>query len=122
MEELQIITHQQNDLKIAEVISTGILIKNIDDGKDLAANLYYQGFDNVIVHEKSISPDFFDLKTRIAGEILQTFSNFRVKLAILGDFTSYASKSLNDFIFESNKMGQINFVSSLEEALKILGR
>ncbi|QMW04255.1 DUF4180 domain-containing protein [Spirosoma foliorum] len=122
MEELQIITHQQNDLKIAEVISRDILIKNIDDGKDLAANLYYQGFDNVIIHNKSIAPDFFDLKTKVAGEILQTFSNFRIKLAIVGDFTTYASKSLNDFIFESNKMGRINFVSSIEEAVSKFGQ
>ncbi|MCK7528774.1 MAG: DUF4180 domain-containing protein [Ignavibacteriales bacterium] len=30
--------------------------------------------------------DFFDLKTGIAGEILQKFSTYNVRLAILGDF------------------------------------
>ena len=39
----------------------------------------------------------------MAGEILQKFSNYRVRLAIVGDFTPYSSKSIKDFIYESNK-------------------
>lgn len=56
----------------------------------------------------------------MAGEILQKFSNYRVRLAIVGDFTSYSGKSIRDFIYESNKKGQINFVSTTEEALNVL--
>jgi len=63
-----------------------------------------------------INPDFFDLKTGFAGEILQKFSNYKVKLAIIGDFSSFTSKSLRDFILESNKHGHINFVSTIDEA------
>ncbi|WP_449401649.1 DUF4180 domain-containing protein [Chryseobacterium wanjuense] len=55
--------------------------------------------DKVIIHEKNITPEFFDLKTKIAGDILQKFSNYRVKLAIVGDFSKYESKSIKDFIF-----------------------
>ena len=39
-------------------------------------------------------------------------------LAIIGDFEKYESKSLNDFIFESNKGKQINFVTTVEDGLK----
>jgi hypothetical protein len=54
----------------------------------------------------------------MAGEILQKFSTYRVQLTIVGDFSMYNSKSLKDFIFESNKGNQINFISSTTEALK----
>ena len=54
----------------------------------------------------------------MAGDILQQFSNFRVRLTLVGDFTLFDSKSLKDFIFESNKGNQINFVPSIEGALK----
>jgi len=117
---MQIKTHQISNTNIAEVISDEIIINSAQDGLDLLGNIYYQGFDRVIIHEKNIIPKFFDLKTKIAGDILQKFSNYRVKLAIIGDFTQYESKSFNDFMFESNKTSHINFVESLHEALEKL--
>ncbi|MES2133415.1 MAG: DUF4180 domain-containing protein [Bacteroidota bacterium] len=114
---MKIETHTINNTKIAEVIATDVIIKSTEDGLDLLGNLYYQDFDKIIIHEQNISPDFFDLKTGIAGEILQKFSNYRVSLAIVGDFTQYSGKGIKDFIYESNKAGQINFVSSVSEAL-----
>ncbi|TPD66080.1 DUF4180 domain-containing protein [Flavobacterium microcysteis] len=115
---MKIETHTLNNTNIAEIISDDEIIKTTDDGLDLLGNLYYQGFDKIIVHEKNITPDFFDLKTGIAGEILQKFSTYRVRLAIVGDFSKYQSKSLKDFIFESNKVGQIYFLPSLSEGLE----
>jgi hypothetical protein len=119
---VKIETHQINDIKIAEVTSTDMVIRTIEDGSDLLGNLYYQDYDKIIIHQENITPDFFDLKTGIAGEILQKFSNYRVRLAIVGDFSQYLGKSFNAFIFESNKAGQINFVSSVSEALSKLAK
>ena len=53
----------------------------------------------------------------IAGEILQKFSNYRVRLAIVGDFTKFTSNSLHEFIYESNKGRFIHFVSAKLEAM-----
>jgi hypothetical protein len=114
---MKIETLQVNDIKIAEVVSENIVIASKDDGLELMGNLYYQGYDKIIIYEKNITPEFFDLKTGIAGEILQKFSNYRIRLAIVGDFTSYRKNSLKDFIFESNKIGRINFVGSKSEAI-----
>ncbi|KYG80796.1 DUF4180 domain-containing protein [Roseivirga echinicomitans] len=110
--------HEVGEFQIAEVTSEGFVINDKEDGLDLLGNLYYQGFDHVILHKDNITSDFFDLKTGIAGEILQKFSNYRVKLAIIGNFEVHQSKSLQNFIFESNKLRQINFAESLEEAIK----
>lgn len=113
-------THLVHDAKIAEVISDGIIITTPNDGLELMVNLYYQDFDKIILHAKNISSAFFDLKTGIAGEILQKFSTYRVRLAIVGDFNLYTSKSLKDFIYESNKLKQINFVDTTTEAINAL--
>src|SRR5688572_33236175 len=112
---MQIVAHHTN--RIAEIIAEDIIIHTAQDGSDLLGNVYYQGFESVILHEKNITPEFFDLKTGIAGEILQKFSNYRVKLAIVGDFSKYQSKSMKDFIYESNKGKQVNFVDSSEDAI-----
>ncbi|MGG7469432.1 DUF4180 domain-containing protein [Chryseobacterium arthrosphaerae] len=114
---MKIKSHEVNSIKIAEIVSGEIIIQSAQDGLDLMGNVYYQGFDKVILHEKNITPEFFDLKTGIAGEILQKFSNYRIGLAIIGDFSKYESKSIKDFIFESNTTKHVNFVGTLEEAL-----
>lgn len=110
------------DDSTAEIIADSLVITNIEDGVDLVGNVYYQGFDNVILHEKNITPAFFDLSTKIAGEILQKFSNYKMRLAIVGDFANYQSQSIKDFVFESNKLGRINFVTSKLEAIKALSK
>jgi len=112
--------HEINGKKIAEVTEERITISTLDEALDLLGDTYYQGFDKLILHEKNLCPDFFDLKTKLAGEILQKFSTYRVRLVIIGDFEKYQSNSLRDFIFESNKGKQVNFVNSLQEAINKL--
>lgn len=114
---MEIKTHHINNLTVAEIVSLGVVINTAEDGIDLVGNLYYQGFDKAILYEEHITPAFFDLKNRLAGEILQKFSNYRMKLVIVGDFTKYESKSIKDFIFESNKGTTVNFVASVTEVL-----
>ena len=111
-----------DDTGIIMINADGIIINNAEDGTDLIGNIYYEGYDKIIIHENGLTPDFFDLKNGIAGEILQKFSNYRVQLAIVGDFTKYTSKSIKDFIYESNKTGRINFVASIEDARNVLAK
>lgn len=117
---MNIAIHEVNGINIAEIVSDGIAISNAEEGLDLLGNLYFSGYDKAIIHSKNITPDFFDLKTGIAGEILQKFTNYRVRLVIIGNFTQYESNSLRDFIFESNKGKQINFAGDLAEGLQLL--
>jgi len=92
-------------------------LSTVDDGVDLLGNLYYQGFDRVVLHEKNITPTFFDLKTKLAGEILQKFVQYNMPLSIIGDFSKFESKALHDFIYESNKGKHINFINSIDMLL-----
>lgn len=111
-------THNIGNIKVAEIIADKIILTSTEDGLELLGNLYYQGFDKIIIHEKNITPEFFDLKTKIAGNILQKFAQYQMPLIIVGDFSKYKSKSLNDFIFESNKGSQVNFVGDLSRVLQ----
>jgi len=115
---MKIEAHSVKNLKIAEVISDTIILGTIQDGIDLIGNLSYQGFDKIIIHERNITPDFFELKNKIAGEILQKFVQYQMPLTIIGEFSKFESKSLNEFIYESNKGKQINFANNIEEAIR----
>jgi len=63
---------------------------------------------------------FFDLSTGLADELTQKLADSGFRLAIIGDFSGYASKPLQDFICESNKGGHLYFVADEDEALRVL--
>ena len=122
MKEKTIISHQTDGLTFLEIRSEGQFINNVQDVLDLFGELYGQYYDGIILYERNITPDFFDLQTKLAGEILQKFSNYRIRLVIVGDWSKYTSRSLEAFITENNRGKTVNFSSSPTEALKLLSR
>lgn len=118
---IQVIQH--TSVPIARVTSDSILIFDVDSALDLMASVHYQsGVRRLILDSSAIDERFFDLKTRLAGDILQKFVNYQTKLAIIGDFSVYTSKSLRDFIRESNSGSDIFFVGDEMEAITRLSR
>lgn len=110
-----------NGMEIAHVESEKVIITDVQSAVDFIATVRYEtGCDRVILNKDAITEDFFELSTRIAGEVLQKFINYYMKIAILGDFSIYKSKSLKDFIYESNKGKNIFFLSTMEQAIEKL--
>ncbi|WP_410770060.1 DUF4180 domain-containing protein [Fontibacillus sp. BL9] len=99
------------------------LITDVQSALDLMATVSYEaGCNVIIINKSSICEDFFDLKTRLAGEIIQKFINYQAKIAIIGDFSVYTSNSLKDFIYESNKGRDLFFLPTEEQAIAKLSR
>jgi hypothetical protein len=74
----------------------------------------------IVLDCDTLDPAFFDLKSGLAGEILQKASNYRRRLVVLGDFSAAGGRALGDFIYESNRTGQIVFAADLETAVELL--
>lgn len=109
-----------NSQRIAEILDEEQLIQTIEDGFDFVGTFYFEGVDRVILKEVHLNPDFFELKTGFAGEILQKFSTYGIKLTIIGNFDRFNSESLKAFILESNRSGKVQFRMNLDEALENL--
>ncbi|MFD2611344.1 DUF4180 domain-containing protein [Paenibacillus gansuensis] len=119
---MQITKTELNGHDIAIISGSEIIIHDVQSALDFMATVRYEaGCDRIVIGADLISPDFFDLKTRLAGEILQKFINYQVKLAIIGDFSGYDSQSLRDFIYESNNGQNFFFVPDEQQALEKLG-
>jgi hypothetical protein len=115
--------HNLKSGTVAELLPESVNITNSDDMLQLMVDAgYSHSAQGMIIHAKSLPTEFFELKSGIAGEILQKFSNYRMKLVIVGNFLEIKSKSLSDFIRESNSRKIISFVSTLDEALSILDK
>jgi hypothetical protein len=112
-------TVTEKNLTVAVVNSPAEIIIDVQSALDLMATVRYEtGCNYIILHKEAISEDFFDLKTKLAGDILQKFVNYQMKIAIIGDFSMYTSKSLQDFIYESNQGKSILFMNSKKQAME----
>lgn len=111
--------HAVNGKDIAEIGEAACTIKTPQDMLDV---MVAAPSNKIILHRENLDEAFFDLKSGLAGRILQKASNYSIQLGIVGDFSRYTSKSLRDFIFESNKGNQIVFAATLEEILQRFGR
>ena len=106
--------------KSAEITTPEQVMRTLQEALDLMAEANYLGATGMIAQAEHFDPLFFDLSSGLAGSILQKFSQYQMKLAIIGDFDKYPSKSLKAFIAESNRGNQIFFVDSRGAAIERL--
>ncbi len=111
--------HRDGDGAVAEIIGDGILLKSAAEGRDLLFAAAAKGAGWVAIHEANIAPEFFDLRSGLAGEVLQKFVNYRARLAIVGDISRYTDRSeaLAALVRESNRGRDVRFVPSIDALL-----
>ena len=113
----------RNNMAAVVLEGTEVVIWDTQSALDLMMTVQYEtGCSRLALSKQQIAEAFFDLRTGLAGEILQKFVNYRMKLAIYGDFSVYTSKALRDFIYESNQGREICFAGDRETALDWLLR
>lgn len=113
----------KNGVNIAVINSPEQLICDTQSALDLMMSVKYEAdTQRVVIAKHNITEDFFILSTGLAGEILQKFVNYQIKIAIYGDYAHYTSKPLHDFIYESNQGQNVFFVTSQEEAIEKLAQ
>ena len=120
---MNIVQLERNGEIIAQVETEETLMTDVQSTLDLMATVRYEtGADRVILPKTALGERFFVLSSGLAGDILQKFVNYQLKVAIVGDYSGYTSKPLRDFIYESNNGSHVFFVVTVEEALEKLSR
>ena len=73
--------------------------------------------DVVAVPVARLPPAFFDLRSGVAGEVVQKFVTYRLHLAVVGDVGREvaASTALRDFVREANRGRQTWFAADADE-------
>jgi hypothetical protein len=96
------------------VPAVGPQIATEADANDLIGEAWSATATVVVIPAERLSPDFFRLGTGLAGAILQKFTNYNLRVAIVGDISRHTEKSapLRDFVRESNSHGNVRFIAS----------
>jgi hypothetical protein len=94
----------------------GPTIATTQDALDVIGGAFSRA-DVVAIPAGRFDERFFTLRSGLAGEIMQKFVNYHLRLAVVGDISAYvaASTALRDLVIESNRGRHIWFVTDLDE-------
>ena len=76
----------------------------------------------LVLDEKNLSPDFFDLKTGFAGQVLQKFVNYRTKLAVIIRDPSVHGGRFGELMHEHRIHPTVRFFSAEQAARQWLSQ
>lgn len=97
--------------------SEGKKLRTDREAVDLIGDARSVGAEMIVIPVERLDDDFFVLRTRVAGEFMQKFVTYGVRVAILGDISKYEneSKAFRDWVYEANRGRDLWFVASREE-------
>ena len=106
----------RHGVAVLEFASEGDLLVRQRDIVDTIGDAWGHGATVVAMPAERVGADFFQLRTGVAGEVMQKFVNYHVRLAIVGDISQYVAESnaLRDLVFESNRGDHVWFLPNLE--------
>lgn len=75
-----------------------------------------EGARVVCVPAERLDPAFFQLRSGVAGEMIQKVLNYRIAFAITGDISAHvaASQALRDFVRECDRGGDVIFAPDMD--------
>jgi hypothetical protein len=98
---------------------SGISIRSLGDIADaIGAFISAEG---VILTEDDLAPEFFDLRSGLAGELFQKCINYNVPLAIVLPNPEAYGERISELAYEHRSHGMIRLVRSKDEAEAWIG-
>ena len=116
--------YELHGVRVLECVPDGAKLQTYQDAVDLVGKSFEDRATLIVIPVECLDDDFFQLKTRIAGELIQKFVQYRRRLVIVGDISRYLAESsaLRAFVAESNRGKDVWFLASLEELNDRLAR
>ncbi len=104
-----------NELPTIVVASdSGLSIRSFSDISDaLGACL---GSAGLVLTENDLAQEFFDLRSGLAGELFQKFTNYKLRVAIVLSDPGIYGERFSELAYEHTSHNLIRFVGSTDEA------
>lgn len=102
------------ECRIVVASESGIAIRSRDDISDGIGVCL--GKAGLILTEDDLSPEFFELKTGLAGELLQKLVNYKVRTAIIVPDPEAHGERFAELAYEHRSHALVRFFRSREEA------
>lgn len=111
-------------VRILECATEGPQLRTDRDAVDLVGVAMSNNAWFLVIPTERLADDFFQLKTRVAGEMIHRITLYKMRVAIIGEISRHLDESLafRDFVYEANRGNQIWFVANIEELEERLKR
>lgn len=86
----------------------------------VAVSCIESGMRSLLIDAPAMAPEFFDLSSGVAGELLHRLSVYGVRMAAVVPDPSVHSGPFQDFLRESNRGSQFRFFPTRGEAVRWL--
>lgn len=106
--------------KYIELISSTEPLSTENHTLDLIALCWEHETNSLMIHYAAISEDFFKLKTKVAGNMIQKFINYGIKAAAIVPQETIQKGKFKEMAMETNKSNHFRLYESKEEAEKWL--
>lgn len=103
----------RHGVRVLHCAADGAKLSSDGDAVELIGRAFEHAADMVAIPTARIDDRFFDLSSRIAGEVLQKFVTYQLRVVIVGDISHHLSGSaaLRAFVHESNRGPHVWFVA-----------
>ncbi|KQQ08413.1 DUF4180 domain-containing protein [Rathayibacter sp. Leaf296] len=117
-------TETRQGVPLLLVDDDGPALSTPEDALALVGGSYDGAAETVVVPVGRLDPEFFHLRSGIAGGFVQTLVDYRKRLVVVGDITAAVSESsaFHDFVVESNGGDHLWFVPTLDALDERLAR
>lgn len=92
----------------------GLSIRTVRDVTDAIGACF--GAEGILFTEEDLAPEFFNLRSGLAGELLQKFVNYRLRVAIVVPHPEAHGERFKELAYEHRAHPLVRFVHSRVEA------
>jgi len=100
--------------RILVASDSGISIRSLSDIPDVLQAC--MGSHGLILTENDLAREFFDLRSGLAGELFQKFTNYKLRVAIVLPDPEAFGERFGELAYEHASHSLIRFVRSSDEA------
>ncbi len=104
------------DVEFIDLTESQSKINLESDLNELLSLCYYHNSNNILLSEKNLSDEFFNLRSGLAGAAMQKFANYQVKVAILLPSKAQHSERFRELMYEMSRSNHFRFYDNQEEA------
>ncbi len=115
-EKMNYIMREKESKKYIELISTSEPLSTENHALDLVALCWEQDTHLLMMDFSALSQDFLKLKTRVAGNFIQKFINYNIKIAVIMPPEIIKESRFKEMVLETNKGNHFRIYESKAEA------
>jgi len=113
--EYQII--EQENIRFLECGQDQNLISGEPEALDLVGACGGELVDTVLIYSDNLPPEFFELKSGLAGRIMLKFSNYRIRVAAVIPNDQISQGHFEEMVSETNRGNQFRVFPTREAAM-----